>query len=118
MGKSGKTHFDVHDFAGAFTDTTSCSDLPDGYDEGCMFVLFPGVFTRLSKYRGAKFSGLNIHGGTPPMGDTSINWPTRCVSVFYPQGLAGSGYAKFPLAAGPLPTSEPYYTTPEMRFPE
>jgi hypothetical protein len=102
----GHAHLDAHDFAGGFTDMTSQSDLPDSHGEGCVFLSFPGVFTRLARSRGAKISGLNIHRDTPPKGDASIECATRCIMVFYPPDLTGSKRAKSPLAARPWPESD------------
>ncbi|KAF9470355.1 hypothetical protein BDN70DRAFT_939787 [Pholiota conissans] len=120
LGRAGVPHFDRNDQIGSFTDTLCCSDIPDDFEPGIMFILLPMMFTKLVKYRGLKFSGLHMHGGTPPtapIDGTLSGWETRIVCVSYRSGLTAKGSARYPLCATPS-NQDVIYSTPEMRFPE
>jgi hypothetical protein len=85
-----------------------------------MFVLWPMMFTRLAKFRGMKFSGLHLHGGTlptVPINTTLSGWETRAVCMSYRTTIAAEGRARYPLCAS-MTNREAIYSTPEMQFPE
>jgi hypothetical protein len=120
MGSSGETHFDAFDFSGAFTNVVSIPDLPDNMDPGNLFFLLAGVYVRLDPYMSVNFSGLHLHGGSPPVipkGMTVKGWETRCNGVDYPQSVTLEGEAQYPLVAAP-DNKGAIFTTPEMRHPE
>lgn len=50
-----------------YTSMTSVSDLPEGYDQGCFFILYPGMFTTLSNFAIMHFWGLCVHDDTAPI---------------------------------------------------
>src|SRR6266498_4344472 len=66
MGEFGEKHCDKKDNPAYYTHMTAMSDLPDDYDPGRFFILYPGVFVSLENYKSINFSGLRFHGGTPP----------------------------------------------------
>lgn len=120
LGINGKPHFDSFDSPASLTSHTGISDLPTGYDNGSMFLLFVRAFSRVDRHRSLKFSGLNFHAGStasPPEGQSVDNSSNRAATVHYRQGIADNGQARYPLAALP-DNSGSIFTTYEMRFPE
>lgn len=120
MGRSGGKHYNEHDHVGSFTDILACSDIPSSYNPGVIVVLLPMVYMKLNKFNGLKFSGLHLHGGTPPtapINNKLLGWETRMVCVSYRTSLAAEGKARYALCAA-TNNREAIYTTPEMRFPE
>ena len=120
MGRVGSIHYDSLDYAGTFTNTLACPDIPDDYEPGNIFFLIARVYVELNKHVAINFSGLHLHGGTAPTapeGCDVADWATRVVSVRYSQRLALCGEANLPLAAT-ADNCGAIWTNPEMHYPE
>ncbi|KAF8181575.1 hypothetical protein BJ912DRAFT_928874 [Pholiota molesta] len=110
LGRVGIKHYDKHDHV----------DVPNNFEPSVMFILWPMMFTRLAKFRGMKFSGLHLHGGTPPtapINTTLSGWEPRAVCMSYRTTIAAEGRARYPLCAS-MTNREAIYSMPEMQFPE
>jgi len=106
MGDFGGEHSDIGDNAAYYTHMTAVSDLPDDYDPGRFFILYPGVFITLSNFACINFSGLRMHGGTapvaPPGADPeSLEWATRFALILYPPTRATLGSQRYVIAGMP-----------------
>jgi len=89
MGLFGGEHRDTKDNPGYFTNMIALSDLPDSYDPGCFFILYPGVFIKLDNFATVNFSGLRAHGGTSPYAPegadpVGFRSATRFAIIYYP----------------------------------
>lgn len=118
--KFGGAHIDENDAPGHFTNMISLSDLPAGWDPGRFFVVYPGVFCTLNNFVSANFSGLRVHGGSPPLApkDASVlelNWATRCNVVGYSKIGPTSTKRKMPLVQ--LEPHSVISVTPEILSP-
>ena len=94
----------------------SVSDLPEGYDPGRFFILYPGVFA-LNNFTTLHFSGLRVHGGTapvaPPNADINeFNAATRFNIIHYPPRGQTMGNQRY--ALGGLPNNTTFFIPPEM----
>lgn len=115
--KFGGAHIDQLDSPGHFTNMIGLSDLPDGCDPGRFFVVYPGVFCTLHNFVGANFSGLRVHGGSPPIAarGTTVyerKWAARCCLVSYAKTGPTSTEHKMPLAQ--VDADSVLCITPEM----
>ncbi|KDR65409.1 hypothetical protein GALMADRAFT_148722 [Galerina marginata CBS 339.88] len=121
MGTAGEEHIDYDDSHGHYTHMSALSDLPDTFDPGRFFVLYPGVFVTLSTFSSVCFSGLRRHGSSPPIApvaatDEELSWATRVTLISYPpSGMNGINQRR-PLGA--LAVGGPLYAIPEMITPE
>lgn len=100
--KFGGAHIDERDSPGHYTNMIALSDLPDGCDPGCFFIVYPGVFCTLNNFVSVNFSGLRVHGGSPPIAapGTSaedLKWGTRVTAVCYDKIGPTSAEHKLPL---------------------
>jgi len=66
MGDFGGEHCNTKDNPAYSTNMIAISDLPDGFDPGRFFILYPGVFITLDNFASINFSGLRCHSGTAP----------------------------------------------------
>lgn len=119
--KFGGAHIDELDAPGHFTNMISLSDLPPGWDPGRFFVVYPGVFCTLNNFVSANFSGLRVHGGSPPIAPKTasafeLKWATRCNSVGYAKVGPTSKDHKMPLAQ--INPNSVLAVTPEVLRPE
>ncbi|KAF8972601.1 hypothetical protein BDZ97DRAFT_1913105 [Flammula alnicola] len=121
MGSAGEAHVDSDDSPGHYSHMAAVSDLPEGFDPGRFFVLYPGVFITLDPFSSVCFSGLRRHGSSPPIVPPAatadeLSWATRVTLISYPpKGMTGD-FQKRPLGA--LGLGNVLYTTPEMITPE
>ncbi|KAF8953459.1 hypothetical protein BDZ97DRAFT_1767424 [Flammula alnicola] len=121
MGSAGEEHIDSDDSPGHYSHMATVSDLPEGFDPGRFFVLYPGVFVTLDSFASVCFSGLRRHGSSPPIAPAAaaadeLSWATRVTLISYPpKGMTGD-FQKRPLGA--LGLGNVLYTTPEMITPE
>lgn len=119
MGFYGGAHTDSHDAVGYYSHMTTNSDIPDGYDPGCFFILEIGVFVPLKRYMSINFSGLRRHGGsspTAPRGQTVEEYCYRVVLISYPPNNMTNGNARYSLGAIPQGKggTETFIFCPEM----
>jgi len=117
MGEFGAEHRDKKDNRAYYTSMTSVSDLPEGYDQGRFFILYPGVFTTLSNFATMHFSGLRVHGGTAPIAPPDADpddfqSAVRFNVIYYPPRGQTMGNQRYTL--GGLPNNEPFFISPEM----
>lgn len=115
--KFGGAHIDRLDAPGHFTNMVGLSDLPDGCDPGRFFIVYPGVFCTLHNFVAANFSGLRVHGGSPPIALRSTSrsakiWATRCGLISYSKTGPTSPEHKMPLAQ--VDPDSVLCVTPEM----
>jgi len=96
LGRAGCPHTDCHDCPQSFTSMFAMGNL-DKYDihPGMFFFLELGVYVELQNYRLVQFSGLHLHGGSPPRAAPGKEVPkeaTRLVNINYPNDgiLSGS----------------------------
>lgn len=90
------------------------SDLPESYDPGCFFILYPGVFIALENFASLDFCGLRMHGSTAPTssGEDVVEWATRVVLVSYPPNGQTQGNQRY--ALGGMPDRSTFFIPPEM----
>jgi len=120
MGTFGGPHRDTKDNAGYFTHMMAMSDLPSGYDSGRFFILFPGIFVSLDEFVCINFSGLRMHGGTPPIAPEGadpieLEWAVRFVEIWYPPARQTSGDQRY--ALGGMPNNTTFFIPPEFTKP-
>lgn len=118
--KFGGAHIDQHDSPGHFTNMVALSDLPDGCDPGRFYIPYPGVFCTLHNFVSVNFSGLRVHGGSPPIaaeGTTvfELRWGTRCTIVSYAKTGPTTTEHKVPIVQ--LESDSVLSITPEMMRP-
>jgi hypothetical protein len=115
MGQFGGEHQDNKDNAGYYTHIVAVSDLPESYDPGRFFILYPGVFVTLENFASLDFSGLRMHGGTAPTapsGEDVVEWADRVVIVSYPPNGQTQGNQRY--ALGGMPDNSTFFIPPEM----
>ena len=117
IGPFGDAHRDKKDSPAHYTHMTAMSDLPNGYDPGRFFILYPGVFISLDNYSCINFSGLRFHGSTPPRAPAGADpsellWATRFCLIHYPPRGQTSGNMRY--ALGALPDHSIFFIPPEM----
>ncbi|KAK7460805.1 hypothetical protein VKT23_008734 [Stygiomarasmius scandens] len=117
----GGKHLDKQDSNGGYTGLTCGHDLPPGYEGGRFHLVELGGYVRLDGIKMVFFSGLRMHGGTPPLApnDSAIpDWAYRWTSVLYPQSIVLNGQGAVNVAS--KPDLSPLQLTPEMRddYPE
>ena len=112
MGQFGGEHRDNKDNAGYFTHMVAISDLPESYDPGCFFILFPGVFITLDNFASLDFCGLRMHGSTAPRGEDMVEWADRVIIVSYPPNGQTQGNQRY--ALGGMPDNSTFFIPPEM----
>ncbi|KAF9060247.1 hypothetical protein BDP27DRAFT_1430278 [Rhodocollybia butyracea] len=88
LGFFGGMHFDQGDSEGGFTTMFSLPDLPNdsGWGGGQFHLVELGLYVRLDKPVVLSFSGLRLHGGTPPLAPVGMNiaWhPSMGISLGY-----------------------------------
>lgn len=106
MGAFGGKHRDKGDNSAYFTHMAAISDLPSSYDPGRFFIIYPGVFVTLSNFISVDFSGLRMHGGTPPRApegadDKELDAATRFTCISYPPNGQTLGNQRYALGALP-----------------
>ena len=116
MGLFGGEHRNVKDNAGYFTHMVTISDLPEGYDPGCFFILFPGVFISLDNFTSIDFCRLRMHGGTAPTGEDLVEWAEQVAIVSYPPNGQTKGDQCYALRR--LPDNSTFFIPPEMTQPK
>ncbi|KAJ3911094.1 hypothetical protein F5877DRAFT_1493, partial [Lentinula edodes] len=89
-------HFDRHDSAGGWTTMFAYPDIPtgEGWKGGRFHLVEFGLYVELDKIKSITFSGLRLHGGTPPLAPVGVPIPPsayRWVVVLYPQGAILDG---------------------------
>ncbi len=119
MGEFGGKHRDTRDNAAYYTCMISISDLPQGYDPGRFFILYPGIFITLHNFITAHFSGLHIHGGTAPYACANADLiefeaAIRVNIIYYPPSLRGQTMGNQIYALGGLPNNTTFFVPPEM----
>lgn len=119
--KFGGAHIDQNDSPGHFTNMIAMLDLPLGSDPGRFFIVYPGVFCTLHNFVSVNFSGLRVHGGSPPIAPENATeyekkWATRCTVVAYAKTGPTSTEHKMPLIQ--LEHNNLLSITPEMLRPE
>lgn len=119
MGEFGGEHRDQGDSAGHFTTMISLSRLPEGYDPGRFFILYPGLYITLDNFATVSFSGLRRHGGTAPYtpegaDDADFESAVRFAVINYPPARQTGGNQRY--ALGSLPRTGPFTIPPEMTF--
>jgi hypothetical protein len=117
LGPFGQSHRDRKDSPGYYSHMIAMSDLPNGYDPGRFFILYPGVFITLDNYSSINFSGLRFHGSTPPRApacadSSELQWATRFCLIHYPPRGQTSGGQRY--ALGALPDHSIFFIPPEM----
>ncbi|TFK59911.1 hypothetical protein BDN72DRAFT_719677, partial [Pluteus cervinus] len=113
-------HRDVHDSAGGITIMIANSDIPEDYECGRFHLLAAGFYVKLTPGAIVGFSGLNKHGGTPPIapaGKTVPPYAYRMMGVCYPPSsmVSGAGVHSIPLAG--LPDNKLLRLGPEITTP-
>jgi hypothetical protein len=95
----------------------SVSDLPFGYDPGRFFLLYPVLFISLVDFTTVHFSGLRVHGGTPPFAPPDADpiefkSAVRFNIIHYPPTGQTAGNQRY--ALGGLPNNTTFFVAPEM----
>lgn len=101
LGQAGGAHFDKKDSRGALTAMIPFGDLP-GCHPGFFFILDLGIYTFLDNFSVTCFSGLRLHGGSPPRplaGQAWREYLTRLNWIGYPNDPISSHLAQYALAA-------------------
>lgn len=115
----GKAHADKGDFWALFTNIVSNPSLPEGYNPGCFFLLYPRIFIVLDNNVTMNFCGLRHHGGSPPTAPPGVE-PSpdayRYVIVSYPPEKMVGGDARYVIGANPDRTR--FMVPPEIFQPE
>lgn len=117
LGFFGGMHRDTGDSAASYTSMFANSDLPDDYEGGRFHLVELGIYVELEGLVCVCFSGLRLHGGTPPRAPkkatTIPKEAYRWVMVLYPQGSVLDGGSNVNVAA--LPDRTPFQIVPEMK---
>lgn len=112
----GGVHIDKADSNGGRTKILSAPDLPEGWEGGRFHLVEFGLYVELDGLIIANFSGLRLHGGTPPLAPTGAEipaWAYRSVVVLYPQGPILDGRVVMNISADE--DGVPMQLTPKMR---
>ncbi|KAJ3858851.1 hypothetical protein EV359DRAFT_87125 [Lentinula novae-zelandiae] len=112
----GGVHIDQADSNGGRTKILSAPDLPEGWEGGRFHLVEFGLYVELDGLIIANFSGLRLHGGTPPLAPTGAEipaWAYRSVVVLYPQGPILDGQVVMNISADE--DGVPMQLTPKMR---
>ena len=117
IGPFGAEHRDLKDNPAYYTHMLSLSDLPDNFDPGRFFILYPGVFITLENFACINFSGLRFHGGSPPRAPAGtpasvLEWAIRFCLIHYPPRGQTMGKQRF--ALGAFPNNDTFFVAPEM----
>jgi hypothetical protein len=115
MGFFGGVHNDKRDAPAEYSAMIANSDVPEDYDKGCFHLLEIGCHIYLDTLVIAHFSGLRIHGGTPPTapdGVQPVPWAYRWIVILYPSRSMVEGEGLQALAA--MPDHSPFTLRPEM----
>jgi hypothetical protein len=119
LGEFGSSHFDQFDDPGGITSMIANSNTPrnHGYEDGRFHLLALGFWIKLKTLKVVNFSGLRVHGGTPPLsppGQVPKSHIVRITHVAYPPKsmLSGAGESQIGLAA--LPDHSLFTLKPEM----
>lgn len=121
MGFFGSTegHTDEGDDEGGLTCMISNSRIPEGYEPGRFHLFGMGVYVNLKPKTASIFSGLQKHGGTPPIapkGVTPSEDAVRLMTVLYcPKAALSPDGTSMPLAS--LPNGTPLVLGPEITNP-
>lgn len=94
LGFFGGIHYDKSDSAGGYTTLLANSDLPEGWEGGRFHLIEFGLYVELDGITASTFTGLRLHGGTPPLAPAGAEippWAYRWVVVLYPQGATLDG---------------------------
>ncbi|KAJ3885797.1 hypothetical protein GG344DRAFT_82325 [Lentinula edodes] len=112
----GGVHIDQADSNGGRTKILSAPDLPEGWEGGRFHLVEFGLYVELDGLIIANFSGLRLHGGTPPLAPTGAEipaWAYRSGVVLYPQGPILDGRVVMNISADE--DGVPMQLTPKMR---
>ncbi|KAJ6526008.1 hypothetical protein B0H19DRAFT_908759, partial [Mycena capillaripes] len=108
LGEFGLPHRDRKDSPARFTCMTMASRLPKDpaqkYILGKFYIPRIGIYFTLNDFDSLNFSGLNIHGGTPPRAPPGMpvkNDAVRITLIEYPPGAMGDGVGHLAVAALP-----------------
>lgn len=121
MGKKfGAAHIDQLDSPGHFTNMVALSDLPVGCDPGRFYIVYPGIFCTLDNFVAVNFSGLRVHGGSPPIAtrettEYEMQSSARFIGVSYSKTGPTSAEHKMPLMQ--VESDKILSITPEMLRP-
>ncbi len=121
MGFFGQTegHTDEGDDEAGLTCMISNSRIPADYEPGRFHLLVAGAYIIVKPKTAAIFSGLEKHGGTPPIaprGQVLVKHAARLMFVFYcPKAALTSHGISMPLAS--LPNGTPLILGPEITNP-
>ncbi|KAF9065742.1 hypothetical protein BDP27DRAFT_1366135 [Rhodocollybia butyracea] len=94
LGFFGGIHFDKSDSPGGYTTLLANSDLPDDWKGGRFHLVEFGLYVVLDGITASTFTGLRLHGGTPPLAPAGAiipSWAYQWVIVLYPQGATLDG---------------------------
>ncbi|KAF9067415.1 hypothetical protein BDP27DRAFT_1364875 [Rhodocollybia butyracea] len=83
----------VPDICG-YTTLLANSDLPEDWEGGRFHLVEFGLYVVLDGITASTFTGLRLHGGTPPLAPAGAiipSWAYRWVVVLYPQGATLDG---------------------------
>lgn len=95
---SAEGHIDSLDSSGSLTTMVVASRLPDTYEGGRIHLLALGVYVKLNYLNAVAFSGLNKHGGTPPIAPPNtmpLPSAARGIWVCYPPESMMNGASDF-----------------------
>ena len=121
MGFFGQTagHTDDGDDEAGLTCMISNSRIPKDYEPGRFHLFGAGMYVILKPKSVSFFSGLERHGGTPPIapdGMAVVPYAARVVIVLYcPKAALSPGTNSMPLAS--LPNGTPLFIGPEITNP-
>lgn len=124
MGEQfGGAHIDQLDSPGHYTNMIALSDLPEEADPGRFYIVYPGIFCTLANFVSVNFSGLRVHGGSPPIATKTtlaeaLDWAARCTIVSYAKIGPTSSEHKMPLLQLDHDPDNILSITPEMLRPE
>ena len=112
-------HTDDGDDEAGLTCMISNSHIPEDYEPGRFHLLGAGMYIILKPKTASLFSGLQKHGGTPPIapeGLAVLLYIVRVMIVMYcPKAALSPGANSIPLAS--LPNGTPLIIGPEITNP-
>lgn len=106
IGDFGKPHIDQRDAVITWSTVTACPRLPQGYTAGEFHLLQLGFYISLSPdgVTSFSFSGLELHGASPPRSPPGIKpsaTAVRVLTVAYAGDVLFNGDGVFPFATNP-----------------